>query len=86
MEDKKESLGAYDQLYAGDVLKVFDTGEGKRLLKYLLTSYYFPVCFEGFESLPFNEGRRVVVRDIIEKMSYDGKHQANKILSEIGFF
>lgn len=86
MEDKKESLGAYDQLYAGDVLKVFDTGEGKRLLKYLLASYYLPVCFEGFETLQFNEGKRVVVRDILEKMSYDGKQQANKILSEIGFF
>lgn len=71
-----------------DLVNVFGSETGKAVLKYLMKSYYHPPSFVRGDSheTAFNEGRRNVMIDILDKMSADAPGAANRLIAEIELF
>jgi hypothetical protein len=69
-----------------DLINVFGTETGKAVFKYLLKSYYHPPSFvrgDAYETA-YNEGRRIVMIDILDKMAADCLVEADRLLAEVG--
>ena len=70
-----------------DLVNIFGSETGKAVLKYLLKSYYHAPSYVRGDSheTAYNEGRRAVVIDILDKMAADCPVAADKFLAEVGF-
>lgn len=70
-----------------DLVNVFGSQTGKAVLKYLLKSYYHPASYVRGDSheIAYNEGRRAVLIDILDKMTADCPEAANRLIAEMEF-
>lgn len=68
-----------------DILNVFDTPDGRVVLKYLIDNYWRPLSYEKNDShaTAHNEGKRMVVCDLLDRMRIDEPSATANMMAQI---